>query len=289
MLGDNTLGIEITIQHLENQCRLGNIDPQHRGDRNSSAIKEAMNYPLPPDGAWLVTVRPDRDAFGSMAIFTLRDQGKKFDGELIDCIEIVDSMGFKNALKASIKVYERRNELTVLQKIVNGTTKYQTIEEKVFATARIFSGKMPENEIAEIAMMKHAWKNGKEKINFKDIVEMHGKVAFIGVVGHLREARDWANQYYPIAVIFDLKYDPSDKIGAAPERWTIIRQNGYLDRERFEKLINSSEAEKRNVSIKTLKMQGLSWGGPKNIVSSPQGECSLLTKEEILEIVGKCC
>ncbi len=77
VLRDLTLGIEVTEPELAARCRLGNIDPQHDGSGSSlSAIEAAATWPLPPDGAKLVTIRPDLDAIGAMALLTYRAEGR---------------------------------------------------------------------------------------------------------------------------------------------------------------------------------------------------------------------
>ena len=74
LLGPRTLGIEVTETELAERCGLGNIDPQHGfgGGQGRSAIEAATSWPLPPAGARMVTVRPDADAFGAMALLGLR-------------------------------------------------------------------------------------------------------------------------------------------------------------------------------------------------------------------------
>ena len=78
LLGPTTLGIEVTVPELARRCGLGNIDPQHGGGigvRNPSAaaaIEACLTATPPPAGAILVTVRPDLDAFGAMALLALR-------------------------------------------------------------------------------------------------------------------------------------------------------------------------------------------------------------------------
>jgi hypothetical protein len=80
VLGPRTLGIEVTVPALAARCGLGNIDPQHGGgDDRRAAIDVCAQWPLPPDGSWLVTVRPDLDAFGGMAVFALRRAGVPLD------------------------------------------------------------------------------------------------------------------------------------------------------------------------------------------------------------------
>jgi hypothetical protein len=83
VLGDNTLGIEVTVPALAQRCRLGNIDPQHQpGGDDRSAIETSLDHFLPPVGATLVTIRPDLDAFGAMAILTVRAAGNRLDHAL---------------------------------------------------------------------------------------------------------------------------------------------------------------------------------------------------------------
>lgn len=65
LLGPMTLGIEVTVPALAARCGLRNIDPQHTGgDPQHAAIEVCLEAPLPPDGATLVTIRPDLDSVG---------------------------------------------------------------------------------------------------------------------------------------------------------------------------------------------------------------------------------
>ena len=79
------LGIEVTVPALAARCALGNVDPQHTGgDVNTAAIEVAVSYPFPPDGTMMVTIRPDLDSVGAMAVLAIR--GSKGPRELCsDC------------------------------------------------------------------------------------------------------------------------------------------------------------------------------------------------------------
>ena len=73
LLGPMTLGVEVTVPELARRCGLGNIDPQHgggvgAGTADTAAIEACLTVTPPPAGATLVTVRPDLDAFGAMAL-----------------------------------------------------------------------------------------------------------------------------------------------------------------------------------------------------------------------------
>ena len=76
LLGPLTLGIEVTVPLLARECGLGNLDPQHRPDGGAvAAIEAAQDWPLPPAGSCLVTIRADADAYGAMAVLGLRAVG----------------------------------------------------------------------------------------------------------------------------------------------------------------------------------------------------------------------
>jgi len=72
LLGEKTLGIEVTIPELAVRCKLGNIDPQHSQNKQQAAIEAALEYPLPSNDVTLVTVRADLDSIGAMAALEIR-------------------------------------------------------------------------------------------------------------------------------------------------------------------------------------------------------------------------
>ena len=88
------LGIEVTIPALAEKCSLGNIDPQHtEGDINKAAIDiVAQMEILPPEKAYLATVRADLDAIGSMALIDLRQKGLELNREVRERINRISEM-----------------------------------------------------------------------------------------------------------------------------------------------------------------------------------------------------
>jgi hypothetical protein len=82
-LGRTTLGIEVTLPALAAACGLGNIDPQHGpGGDVRTAIEAALDWPMPPPGTLLVTIRPDLDSIGAMAVLGMRGAGEVFGPEV---------------------------------------------------------------------------------------------------------------------------------------------------------------------------------------------------------------
>lgn len=71
-------GVEVTDPALAETCGLGNLDPQHTGgDATTAAVEAALIHPLPPSGAVLGTIRPDADAYGAMALLSMRAEGRE--------------------------------------------------------------------------------------------------------------------------------------------------------------------------------------------------------------------
>jgi hypothetical protein len=90
LLGPLTLGIEVTEAELAVRCGLGVIDPQHGGAGSGAAcIEAALDWPLPPAAATLATIRPDADAFGAMAVLSLRAKSAPLSSALIERVRFV--------------------------------------------------------------------------------------------------------------------------------------------------------------------------------------------------------
>ncbi len=286
LLGNKTLGIEVTLPHLAEQCDLGNIDPQHGVIRKrSSAIEEAMVYePLPEVGATLVTIRIDKDSLGAMAVLLLRKHGGEnlIDQDLVKVIGLLDSMGINNARLENPHLFENascKKAADAIQQLVNEAVREPTLLlEKISAVANILSEHLTPEELDKI-IARRPQLNG-----FSD-VEMHGRVAFIHAPRKYKEARDWANRRFAIAVIFDPEYSAPDSGSLVYGRWSIIRQPGSLDRDRCERAINEAEAIERELTVSELRQKGLAWGGPTNIISSPPGKNITITKGTVLSIV----
>ena len=84
-LDANALGIEVTEPSIARMCGRGNIDPQHGPSStptSPAAIEACLDYSLPPRGTRLLTIRPDLDSTGGMAVLLLRSQGIEPSAEM---------------------------------------------------------------------------------------------------------------------------------------------------------------------------------------------------------------
>ncbi|MDO8517939.1 MAG: hypothetical protein Q7S26_01430 [bacterium] len=292
LLGKWTLGIEVTDPELARLCGFGNIDPQHGrgGAGKSSAIEQALGHPLPPDGAALVTIRPDKDSFGAMAVLMLRAEGRMHDIEfgLVAWVGTMDQMGFHNARSQYPDLYEKygdKDATDALQVVTRSPDLRLTMEERVRKIGDILTGEMSRREMREYVALKPQPLG--ENPDFD--VEMHGQVAFVTAAGKYHAARDWANRRYTVAIIFDPQYrdETQERDRNEPyRRWCVIRQRGVFDRHGFEEALNKAEATARSIPVCQLTSIGCKWGGPTNIVVSPkgQGHETRLSEEQIITI-----
>lgn len=283
-LGPQTLGIEVTSVPLAVRCGLGNIDPQHSGQMNSSAIEDALTYALPPDGSRLVTIRPDKDSLGAMAVLLIRLFGmeSKLDKMLISWTGALDRHGFREARSLLPDLAEQfpNSEATDALNVIARHKSWRSTEERVRDTARILTGQMSRLEMQRIASL---YKRSHESFE----VEMYGKIAVIEAEGKYQEARNWGNSRYDVALIHDPKYETDE--GSCP-RWSIVRRSPAFDLAKFTMLVNATEAARRNLLLEDLHHKGFSWGGNANITSSPagKGRSSVLRKEEVIEAALAC-
>lgn len=93
------LGIEVTDAALAARCALGNLDPQHgpeAAEGATAAIEAAVDFAMPPYGTPLVTIRPDCDALGAMAVLEWRAQGETVSADMRQRIARIAEMdGFR--------------------------------------------------------------------------------------------------------------------------------------------------------------------------------------------------
>ncbi len=82
-------GVEVTIAYYAQKCYF-NLDPQHSGqDATVAAIEVSLDTELPKEESTLVTIRPDLDSVGAMAIFTMRADGTEITPEIRSRVELV--------------------------------------------------------------------------------------------------------------------------------------------------------------------------------------------------------
>lgn len=289
LLGLNTLGIEVTRTDLAARCGLGNIDPQHGSNPqpDCSAILASLTYPLPPAGTTFVTIRPDADAFGAMAVLTARSEGKQnfLLHELVEAVHLIDCVGAATALAKNPRITEYKLECDAIQQLVR--TNSSRVEERVLAVTQILTGVMPRHQIEEIASLRQR----DDYSGFKQTIIVPDKVMLIMTKGRYGAARSYGIKRFPVTIICDFEYIMPGADGYTPhKRWCIARQESakVIDMNHLKIGINRAEAQVRGLSVLGLEKHGLTWGGPRDLASSPQGKVSELSDDEIVTIVKQC-
>lgn len=88
-------GIEVTDPSLARMCTDGSLDPQHGAGSSTcapAAIEAAALIALPRFGSMLVTIRPDCDAIGAMALLAWRAFGLGVDVNMQERIARIGAM-----------------------------------------------------------------------------------------------------------------------------------------------------------------------------------------------------
>ena len=247
LLGLHTLGIEVTDESFANRCGLGNIDPQHQVRGKSSAIEEALSFPLPKEGSKLVTMRPDKDSIGAMAVLTLRalDMGDQIDKLLVLWIGAMDRYGYINAAHNNPDLADhflKSLETDALNTICLNPRLWRTLSDRVSLVGRILIGNMSGEEMMAVIQLR-------SRQTKKFLAQIVNDVPFIAVHGDFDKARDWANKRYPVALVYD---DCHLSHGGSIRKFSLIRQPLFFDRIGFEKAINAIEAQAREMTPKEL-------------------------------------
>lgn len=287
VLGDRTLGIEVTVPEFAARCGLGNIDPQHTGgDTTRAAIEECLKVALPPEDAILVTVRSDLDSIGGMAILTIRAKGLELGSEALNRVRLIaEADKFAHGEWSGPRPLPAKEEWDIddyasasaddlhskLAAIGGAITDYKLpIGERVALVERwILTGEEPAeyrrkyNE--ERKQIADAIAAGKIQIS----AVADGKIAV--VVSENRAGTSLGYCVAPIVVLLNpvLRFE-----GGEPHRKFTICQfkEGYVDLRAVVAEFNEREP---------------GWGGSPTIIGSPQGSGSELEMTEVLSVVTR--
>lgn len=272
------LGIEITVPKLASNKP--NIDPQHGSTPNleTSAIEEATEYNIDtlPQKATIGILRPDADALGAVSVLELRLGEICYDTELVKAIGRVDALGYKRAIEEHPEISPRQKEITAASQICLGKT---PLAKKILFMKKLLTNRVDWSEIENI---NNDWKKQKEIAKKKLIVEPLIEGSAVMVTGDHPQA--FAVGYEEAGIV--AAYNPNFKrpwIENDPttEKWTIAR---YSEKEP----INITEL-KDTLNALEQNLEGTGkWGGPANLVASPQGETSKIPKSVILETIKSC-
>ncbi len=268
-------GIEVTIPALAEQC-VSNLDPQHTGgDHTKAAIEEALSCELPPKDAVLVTVRPDLDSFGSMAVFNMRQNDLVLNEDILDKVNrIAESDTFsKGSWSGEKELPTAENPwpegVTELSPLAAMVADFKVApKERVTTLQKWFE----ENEIpreyeerlkTERQDLIKAIENGDITVTVKDGIAL--------VESTHRSGIDMGYRKAPVVIAMNPKFQMQG--GEPYVKYTVAQyQGGYID---------------LPAALSDIQKLETGWGGSLTIIGSPQGVSSELSTDQLLEIIEK--
>ncbi len=276
-------GIEVTVPALAARCKT-NLDPQHSGQNgNLAAIEGALTAELPPTGAILATVRPDLDAIGTMAVFSIRAEGVEFDSDGMERIRMVaESDRFSRGGYSGPKALPtRKNPWDESVSSVESSRPLAAI------AACVMDFKVP--IATRVAKMESWILTGDDPVPYRDTVEAErlgmitaletGEIKYetrcAGKIAVIRSTHRSATMVgYALAPVV-IAANPNFSIQGGPKhlKYTICQFDGsFVD-------LKACVAE-----LTTLEA---GWGGSPTIIGSPQGISSEISIDELVAIVEK--
>ncbi len=269
------LGIEVTVPRLL-PAGVANLDHHGQGATMATpaAIEQALTCELPVDGAVIATVRPDADSVGAMAVLANRGANRRCDERLVAAIAAVDkrgplATGFEDLRPLTIAIARK----AAMAKI--------PLKERVAWVADLLAGDSASHSEEVVALNREREEEFAKALQCS-AVEMvaGGKVAVVESTH--RYATEIGYQKAQIVVAYNphMLVDFRDPSKGTYRKFTVCRYNEFVP-------INLTTIRDELNALETARCDdGLTWGGQMNIIGSPQGRSSALTKEEVVGIVA---
>ena len=285
ILGPMTKGIEVTVPALAARCGLGNHDHHKHGEHQSS-IQMSMHVELPPDGAILATIKPDKDSFGTKAVFQIRLEGSEssIDLKMVEWIGLVDRYGVHGAarLRPDLRyIFRRSSHINAMDTIVHQNPERLGPGDRIYLVSNILTHEMHPEELDYWASLKRK----PPCFNFDSVAEYYQPlpILFVETREKLGIARSWANDRAPIAIIHEMGREAWNVV------WSPLIQ---FDSERFAARMIQAEALARNMSIQEVVSSGYAGGVTDTMWITPAGRGRKTQiqnmKQTLLDLADRC-
>lgn len=268
----------------------GNIDPQHstRPGLAVAAVQEALTAPLPTRGSTLVTVRPDLDAYGAVAVLNERaTQGPTWTPgpDVLDRIEQIAAADVRNDLA--------RQPWTPTEYDPDHIDDPDLHALSVAATARgvatvdgvritrdwLLDGKLPENAATIIETTRQNRRAAVEDIQVRGALTLSGTVVPVAnVTSTSFIAVDYGYCFAPVVIAENPAFLTPGSNRSIVRRTIAIHPGADGDmRDGLVDALNAAEIAAGGTA---------GWGGQGKIIGSPQGADSRIASEELRELVA---
>ena len=301
----SVLGIEVTIPELAACCDLGNIDPQHSGgDTSLAAIEAALEYgdfwtayrselaEADKPTAVLVTVRPDLDSVGALAIIAIRMENWiaerepygfpmycTFEGNTARRIRAVansdkfsrEKWSGKQAFPTAENPWPEGKQASIeaseLAAIAACVSDFkQPFDDRVAAMKRwLWAGTQPEGYLEKVTDERMELIQALERGDIQ--VETFDRVAVVETTHRAATLVGYCVAPVVVALNPHFRFQGGDE----HRKFTICQHEaGHVN-------LNSVLSE--------LERLETGWGGSPTIIGSPQGVSSVLTIDQIVSVV----
>lgn len=280
-------GIEVTVPTLARRC-VSNLDPQHSwdGGEEMSAIEAALiTSHVPPPGATLVTIRPDPDSVGAMAVFSLLAKGENLDPamERIGMVAAADKFA-RGGWPGPKTLPTRDNPWSGSEGVATAESSHKLaaiaaavadfkipLADRVATMERwLLTGKEPEQYRAQVEKERLDMITALETGQIKHELRLGGRVAVVESAH--RAATGVGYSLAPVVIA----RNPDFQLGGGGEgyvKFTICQfTGGFVDLRAVLTELNEREP---------------GWGGSPTIIGSPQGVSSRLTIDEVVAVMEK--
>jgi hypothetical protein len=259
-------GVEVTVPALAARC-VENIDPQHTGgDITTAAIEVALTSELPPAGATIATVRPDLDAFGSMAVLAMRADGVEFEDGIRGRIqEIAAADKAESEWRPGLDVDAVSGRQALLVVVFDAR---RDVAERVAAVRTwLETGTFPGLEAAVVQVRRER----SEQVVLDREVRLvaGGRVAVIESTSRFAIGVAYRHAAVVIAV------NPAFGFQGGPEH----------------RKVTICQAEPGHVELGEVRDElaaiEAGWGGSPTIIGSPQGESTTIELDRLVAVVER--
>lgn len=275
-------GIEVTVPALAKRCTF-NLDPQHTGgDANRAAIEDALTAELPSEGSTLATVRADLDAIGTMTIFNLRAKGESLESAMdrINMVATADKFA-RGGYSGPKPLPTRSNPWDESSATAESSRPLAAI------AAAIMDFKVPMAD--RISTMERWLLTGDEPAQYRTQVEKE-RLDMITAM-ETGQIKSETRSYGRIAVV-ESTHRAATSVGYSLAPVVVALNPSFKQgpSEPYKKFtICAFEAKFADIKSALAELATLEagWGGSPTIGGSPQGVSSVLTIDQVVEVVAK--
>lgn len=291
-------GIEVTIPALASRCVV-NLDHHGVGDtaETPSACEQAMVCELPPEGATLATVRPDADSVTAMAVIHIRMDRLAIDADIVSAVGRFDRLGPSAGKPSAVVTAIARKacdfklpleaRVQWVSEILAGDSKETEVAELVSAHDRELEAAREASEIKVVNTFQclvctqvGTFIGGFGAIGLQcpicNSVDTKDLLSIVTVVSTHRFATTLGYEMAQVVIAQNpaMAVDFKDVSKGTYNKYTVCRYDSHV---------------KCDLPAALLQLQALEpgWGGRGDIFGSPQGVSSVLTLDQVVEVVSR--